>query len=322
MSSPSRPPAARAGLPAMTVHACLREGGGGSPTAVVDEASSSLSGHLLTDDERRAVPALAGTSHAAFLSQDGERAAGSGDDRPVVTVRFFTAEGELPACGHGTVAALAFLAQRAGGREYQAALCVAGRVVEGRAVCGASSIEAAFEAGPVGLREPTSGELALLLPALGLRTAVASGACIATLGRPRLLLPLPTRSALAVLSPDLDRLAAACDRLGLLGAFVHAPISPSGRVAARMFAPSIGVPEDIANVNSSACLAAHLLGRQGTTGITVYMGDALGRPSTVTAAARRTSSGPMVEVRGTARIGHVLRLPERLVPPGGRTVRP
>nr|WP_275405845.1 MULTISPECIES: PhzF family phenazine biosynthesis protein [unclassified Streptomyces] len=110
----------------MTVHACLREGGGGSPTAVVDEASSSPSGHLLTDDERRAVPALAGTSHAAFLSQDGERAAGSGDDRPVVTVRFFTAEGELPACGHGTVAALAFLAQRAGGREYQAALRVAG----------------------------------------------------------------------------------------------------------------------------------------------------------------------------------------------------
>lgn len=321
MSSTSRPPAARTGLPVTIVHACLREGGGGSPTAVLDEASSP-SGRLLTDDERRAVPALVGTSHAVFLSQDGEPAPGSGHDRPVVTVRFFTAEGELPACGHGTVAALAFLAQRAGGREYRAGLRVGGRVVEGRAVCGASFVEAAFEAGPVGLREPTADELALLLTTLGLRTAVTSGACIATLGRPRLLLPVSTPTALAALTPDLDRLAAACDRLGLLGAFVHAPMSSSGRVAARMFAPSIGVPEDIANANSSACLAAHLFGRQETTRISVDMGDALGCPSTVTAGARHTSQGPMVDVSGTARIGHELRLPGLLAPPGGRTVRP
>ncbi|MFI9103727.1 PhzF family phenazine biosynthesis protein [Streptomyces fildesensis] len=322
MSNPSRPPAARTGLPVTIVHACLREGGGGSPTAVLDEASSSLSGGLLTDDERRAVPALVGTSHAVFLSQDGEPAPGSGHDRPVVTVRFFTAEGELPACGHGTVAALVFLARRADRGAYRVGLRVAGRVLEGRAVCGASFVEAAFEAGPVGLREPTAGELALLLPALGLRTAVTSGACIATVGRPRLLLPVPTRSALAALTPDLDRLAAACDRLGLLGAFVHAPMSPSGRVAARMFAPSIGVPEDIANANSSACLAAHLLGRQETTRISVDMGDALGCPSTVTAGARHTSQGPMVDVSGAARIGHELRLPGLSAPPGGRTVRP
>ncbi|MCM2416836.1 PhzF family phenazine biosynthesis protein [Streptomyces sp. RKAG293] len=318
MSRPSRRPAVRTGLPVTIVHACLREGGGGSPTAVLDEASSSLSGRLLTDDERRAAPALAGTSHAVFLSRDGEPAAGVGHDRLVVAARFFTADGELPACGHGTVAALAFLAQRAGGGEHRAGLRVAGRVVEGRVVCGASSVEAAFEAGPVGLREPTAGELALLLPALGLGTAVAAEACIATLGRPRLLLPVPTRSALAALAPDLDRLAAACDHLGLLGAFVHAPMSPSGRVVARMFAPSIGVPEDIANANSSACLAAHLLGRQGATGISVDMGDALGRPSTVTADTRHTSSGVVVDVRGAARIGHELRLPGRLAPPGGR----
>nr|WP_256725754.1 PhzF family phenazine biosynthesis protein [Streptomyces sp. IMTB 2501] len=32
-------------------------------------------------------------------------------------LRFLTSEGELPACGHGTIAALAFLANRAEGRE-------------------------------------------------------------------------------------------------------------------------------------------------------------------------------------------------------------
>jgi Phenazine biosynthesis-like protein len=53
-----------------------------------------------------------------------------------------------------------------------------------------------------------------------------------------------------------------------------------------MFAPSIGVAEDIANANSTACLAAHLA-RRGITSISVDMGDALGSPSTITASARR-----------------------------------
>ncbi|WP_327318393.1 PhzF family phenazine biosynthesis protein [Streptomyces sp. NBC_01235] len=310
MSRPSRPSAGRRDLPITIVHACLREGGGGSPTAVVDEASSPLADNLLADDERRGVPALAGTSHAVFLSADHDRVDRSGNDRPVVLARFFTAEGELPACGHGTVAALAFLAEHAGGEEYRVDLRVSGRVIEGRTVREASSsVEVVFEAGPVGLRETSAGELAVLLPALGLPAEAASGACIATLGRPRLLVPVTTRSALSALAPAPDRLAAACDRLGLLGCFVHSPMSASGRAAARMFAPSIGVPEDIANANSSACLAAHLLARQGTTEIAVDMGEALGCPSTITAGARHTSSGVVVDVTGTARTGQVLDRP-------------
>ncbi|MFD9902765.1 PhzF family phenazine biosynthesis protein [Streptomyces sp. NPDC059063] len=262
----------------------------------------------MTDDERRRVPGLAGTSHAVFLSRDLDSRA----ERPVVSVRFFTAEGELPACGHGTVAALAFLAAHADGEEYRAALRVAGRVAEGRVRRGAlSSAEVTFGAGPVRLRAAATAELALLLPALGLPpTAVGSGARIATLGRPRLLVPVATPSALAAMAPDPGRLAAACDRLDLLGCFAHSPVSISGRVAARMFAPSIGVPEDIANANSSACLAVDLLARQGVTEVAVDMGDALGCPSTVTAGARPTTgAGLLADVTGAARIGHVLRLP-------------
>jgi predicted PhzF superfamily epimerase YddE/YHI9 len=66
-----------------------------------------------------------------------------------------------------------------------------------------------------------------------------------------------------------------------------------------MFAPSIGVPEDIANANSTACLAARLAGR-GFEEITVDMGDSLGVPATITAAARETSSGFEVRVGGAA----------------------
>jgi len=317
MSRTSRSTAGRGDLPVTIVHACLRgtSGGGGSPTAVLNEASSPCANGPLTDDERRGAAALAGTSHAVFLSDERDGEDGSGHNPPVFAVRFFTSEGELPACGHGTVAALAFLAEHAGGQEYRANLRVSGRVIEGRVLREASSsVRVAFTTGPVGLRELAVGELAVLLPALGLSTTATSGACVATLGRPRLLLSVTNRAALAALAPDPDHLAAACDQLGLLGCFVHSPMSVSGRVTARMFAPSIGVPEDIANANSSACLATHLLTRQGTTGITVDMGDALGCPSTITADTRHTSSGLLVDVTGAARIGEVLHLPRQLFP--------
>ncbi|MFF3415831.1 PhzF family phenazine biosynthesis protein [Streptomyces sp. NPDC002698] len=293
------------------VHACLREGRGGSPTAVVDEGLSVRASSLLTDDERRRVPALAGTSHAVFLSDDPAPADGRANVRPMAAARFFTTKGELPACGHGTVAALAFLAARAGREELRVDVRVSGRVVSGRVVRGASasSMDVTFGAGPISLREPTPNELALLLPALGLPATTASGACIATLGRPRLLVPVTTRSALTAPAPAPDRLAAVCARLDLLGCFVHSAGWDTGRVAARMFAPSIGVPEDIANVNSSACLAAHLLARHGTPRIDVDMGDASGRPATVTAGVRSGSPGALVDITGAARIGQVRRFP-------------
>lgn len=275
----------RLGLPVAIVRACLRDGQGGSPTAVMDEAP-------LSDDERRRVPGLMGTSHAVFvLARDGGR----------VSLRFFTSEGELPACGHGTVAALAFLAERTGGEEYQATLQAAGRVLAGRAVREKSRFNAAFDPGPVDLREPTATECDLVLPTLGVPDGTP--ARVASVGRERLLVPVPTRSALAALDPDLDRLRAACDRLGFLGCYVYSAPTPSGRLAARMFAPSIGVPEDIANANSTACLAACLAG-QGITDIAVDMGDSLGSPATITA-----RHGPAIHVGGAAEVtGHV-RLP-------------
>jgi len=59
-----------------------------------------------------------------------------------------------------------------------------------------------------------------------------------------------------------------------------------GQVVERSVAPSIGVPEDIANGNSTACLAAHLADH-GFSALDVDMGDSLGR--TPVGRARRTS---------------------------------
>jgi len=229
-----------------------------------------------------------GVSHVVFVSTE---------DGPPVTLRFFTAEGELPACGHGTVAALTYLAARTGTAEHRVDLSVSGRTFSGRAIQEGALTEATFAVGTVSLREPDPSELDLVLPSLGLPPA--AGARIATLGRSRLLLPISTPSRLSDLSPDQDRLRDACDRLNLLGCYVHTEPTGTGHVAARMFAPSIGVPEDIANANSTACLAAHL-SAQGIARVTADMGDSLGSPSTIIATAGH--------VGGTATISRVLAL--------------
>ncbi|GAA0272877.1 PhzF family isomerase [Streptomyces polychromogenes] len=282
---------------AVLVHACLRDGTGGSPTAVV------LDDDRLSDEERRRIPVEHGTSHAVFLRPERETETAHG--RPAFRIRFFTSGEELPACGHGTVAALALLANRAGEEgEYRALLRTSARTFEGLAVRkGAALVNAAFDPGPVDLRPASAEERSLVLSALGVAGADAGpDARVAGVGRERLLVPVRNRSVLAALDPNSGRLREVCDHLGFLGAYVYSPPSPTGELAARMFAPSIGVPEDIANANSTACLAAHLADR-GINRIAVDMGDAVGSPATITASVHPEPTGPRVLVGGTATIG-------------------
>src|SRR4029078_8992906 len=89
LRSPLSPMSGRTLLLVTIVNACLRDGRGGSPTAVLEET-------WMTDVERCQVPRLRGTSPAVFVSAD------DGDlSRPPASLRFFTAAGELPGCGHG-----------------------------------------------------------------------------------------------------------------------------------------------------------------------------------------------------------------------------
>src|SRR5262245_11632278 len=165
------------------VDACRRAGRGGSPTAVLDDLP-------LSDAERCAIPAAAGTSHVVFLSPAHDGSTG---------LRFFTATGELPACGHGTVAALAVLAQRAGRRHVTAVLRAGGRTFAGSAADHDDGWRAEFDPGPVKLRTATDAETAPVLAALGLGAAEC---VVGSVGRERMLVEIPDRSTLATITPD------------------------------------------------------------------------------------------------------------------------
>lgn len=279
------------------VDACLRNGTGGSPTAVVGN------GEGLDDVDLARIPAQMGTSHVAVVYPPGS----SGGSRPL---RFFTAEGELPGCGHGTVAAIAVLALQRAREGFLGRLCVAGRDLDATGSVapepeGGDVVEAWFDQGVVEHRRATGEERAAFLAALRLEPSALhqdDEVAVASPGRARLLIPVVDRTVLAGIRPDQQRLAAESRRHGQLGCFVYVPPSATEPAAARMFAPAIGVPEDVANANSSGCLAAHLLvtGRNPT--VAVAQGDALGRPSTVHATAVRSGRGIATTVGGKARV--------------------
>ena len=188
------------------VDACRRDAGGGSPTAVLAETD-------LSDQARCRVPSVMGCSHAVFAAVV---------DPGPVSLRFFTSAGELPACGHGTVAALAFLAMRANVRRYRAELRGSGRSFCGEAVRHEDVVSASFDPGVVAVRDASRAERELALETLGSdRNVDATGICAASLGRERLLVPIASPAALNALTPDLDRLRKGCDRLGPLGCFVY-----------------------------------------------------------------------------------------------------
>ena len=294
----------------LTVAACLRRDTGGSPTAVVacrPQFGYPRSGNgELRDADLARIPARIGTSHVAVIDTGGGAPA----------LRFFTATGELPSCGHGTVAAIAALAltprhpglplhpgfrgtMRMSGGDVYASGVVRSKPGE------PTLVDAWFDQGVVTRRAARASERDAFLAALGLTPSALHGdddLSVASPGRERVLVPVVDRAVLAGLCPDPAELAAASRRHGQLGCFVYVPPTGGEPAAARMFAPAIGVPEDVANANSTGCLAAHLLATGRGPAVAVEQGDALGRPSTVYASATRTRRGLATRVGGTARL--------------------
>jgi trans-2,3-dihydro-3-hydroxyanthranilate isomerase len=277
------------------VEACLRGGAGGSLTAVL------VDGTGLDDAELAAIAPRAGASHLAVLY----------GDRTLVgrqPVRFFTSEGELPACGHGTVAAITVLALWAPGARFDGGLRAGGRDFDatGDLESGAEGVvEAWFDQGVVQRRPVTAAEQLSFLAALGLEGGDLDPddeVVVTSPGRERLLIPVADPEVLAGLRPDQQRLAAVSRDFDQLGCFVYVPPTSAGRVVGRMFAPVIGVPEDVANANSAGCLAAHLLATGRNPVVAVDQGDTLGRPSTVRASATWNGDGIATRVGGTARL--------------------
>ncbi len=212
-----------------------------------------------------------------------------------VQIRIFTPRSELAFAGHPVL-----------GSAFVVASALGGDVVRLETLRGTTVVEVQRSGGEV-----IFGRFAC--PAPPWETYDAEQQLIAALGVQGSLLPveaysngplhvyvaLENEDSVAAVRPDFRALG---ELPGVLGANCFA--GKGTRWTTRMFAPSVGIPEDPATGSAAGPLAMHLarhgwieFGQQ----IEIHQGDQIGRPSVLFASARGTASSvDSVEVAGSA----------------------
>lgn len=221
-----------------------------------------------------------------------------------VPVRFFTPRCEVPACGHATLAAHFVRSRALGQAQGDAVQRSPGARWEVR---WESRDEGAFlvmTQGPVVFDQVLSdADVRATTSALGTsadRLMTNWPVQVVSTGHSKVLVPIQSPATLGDLTPDLRALASVSATVGVAGFFAFT-VAGDG-VAARMFAPSIGIPEDPVNGSGHGPLGAYLLARGGRAASMVAeggwssMGTHLGRPGRVWLRARPGET--FVEVGG------------------------
>ncbi|MFP5219855.1 MAG: PhzF family phenazine biosynthesis protein [Actinomycetes bacterium] len=261
---------------------------GGNPAGVVLNASGMAS------EEMAEVAASVGYSETAFL-------AGS-------SLRFFSPRGEVPFCGHATVATAVALASRSGSTDRFVFTTPAGDVPvtvvrrDGRFIASLTSV-------PTWSRDAHADERERALSALRLDgddLDPAHPVHVAFAGNRHLIVPLRSRSRLAALSYDTDALLAVMEDSGWTTVHVTWRETPSLWRARDPF-PTGGVVEDPATGAAAAAFGGYLraLGlAPPPTSITIVQGEDMGRRSVLTVDLdpeddRSVVSGAAVELHPT-----------------------
>lgn len=263
---------------------------GGNPAGVwLGEA-------LPSEAAMQALATAVGYSETAFLAP----LAGNGR-----TVRFFSPGGEVPFCGHASIASGALLAARSGEGTYGLHTRVGQVPVQahlngGLAVASLTSVEPRQEPLDVAVLEEvltclgwSQGDLDPALPPLR-----------AFAGAWHLVLAVHQAERLDPLAYPFERLRALMAAEDLLTLQLVHRASPD-RFIARNPAPTCGVVEDPATGSAAAALGGYLrsLGLvDAPARITVLQGEAMGRPSrlevTIPAAGGIVVAGTVVALQG------------------------
>ncbi len=262
---------------------------GGNPAGVL------IGGGLPEAAEMQRIAAAVGYSETVFAAPEGEG----------WRVRYFSPAGEVPFCGHATVALGAALAERFGDGVYPLALNDARITVEGRRQ--GERWSAALQSPPTRSR-PVAAELlaaALALFAYGPEELdPALPPAIVHAGADHLLLALRRREALAAMHYAMAAGAELMRAAGLLTILLVWAKGPRLFHSRNAFAVG-GVYEDPATGAATAALAGYLqtLGWPHGGAITVVQGEAMGCRSLLEAEIPPESGGS-IRVSGTVhRIG-------------------
>jgi PhzF family phenazine biosynthesis protein len=259
---------------------------GGNPAGVVLDATG------LDDADQQKIAADVGYSETAFVTReaDGYR------------VRYFSPLAEVAFCGHATIATAVALAERDGHGQLLFHT-VAGDIPVATTIGDDGLVRASLTSVPTSSREATPEEIADTLVAFGWSTADLSSQHVphvAFAGNHHLVLVLSSRSRLASLSYDFDRLATIMTRFGWTTVQLVWPESDTVWHSRNPF-PVGGVVEDPATGAAAAAFGGYLLatGRVSEpVRLTLRQGEDMGRPSLLTV--DLDPADPRVTVSGTA----------------------
>jgi trans-2,3-dihydro-3-hydroxyanthranilate isomerase len=280
----------------VNVHAFSKNGRGGSPTCVVLDADG------LSEAAMQAIATETEASHTAFVVEPKA-------PKDPVHVRFFTRHGQIKNCGHGTIAAH-YARVMAGGAHPASVLQ---QTQEGLQHIDFPQVEDQVEVflqlNEIQFREVNADAVTALIQALRIsrdQLEVADPVGLASPGAYRFLVAVKTVEDLEGIAPDFDLLKEVNSMHASMGAFVYAMHPENRNVYARMFAPNIGVDEDIINGNSSGCLAAYILRltREDNIHLNVYQGKRFGMDGLVKAWAYIEEGHVITKIGGTAYINH------------------
>lgn len=269
---------------------------GGSPTGVVLQADG------LNSTQMQRIAHTLNYSHTAFLTELG---------LDVVNIRFFTPQQELQNCGHATIAAHVARAYQMATSTWVKQKTIAGvQEVEIRREDGA--VQVYFKQNEVQFTDIEPDVISGLRSFLKIPPAALDDRypiILASPGANRFLVTLNSQVVLEQMRPAFSALKHFCELHESIGCFVVALTSPT-EATARMFAPSIGIDEDIINGNSSGCLGAYLLKLYNIQELTlpVHQGHAFNRPGTVIVKAKQVAGKIETWIGGTATIATSLLL--------------
>ncbi|UPM42074.1 PhzF family phenazine biosynthesis protein [Halocatena salina] len=201
-------------------------------------------------------------------------------------VRIFTPTEEIPFAGHPTLGTAAVLRERTaedGDRDAEIALDLPVGTIPVRSEHDGEREtlwmrQQQPEFGEQLDREPVAAALSLSTNELSADQPVQ----IVSTGLPTIVVPLTDRSALEAATIDRSAYDALVESRDAKNVFIFCdePRNDDNDLAARMFAPYHGVPEDPATGSANGCLAGYLV-EQGTDDVAlrVEQGYEMGRPS-------------------------------------------
>jgi PhzF family phenazine biosynthesis protein len=262
---------------ALLVDAFAEEPMTGNPAGIVPDAEG------LTDDQMQSIATELGASETAFVLPATESEA----DR---RLRFFSPDQEVDLCGHATVAAHAYLFERALIDADQHTMATAAGVFE---VETKENGMVWMEQGEADIRTVDLDERRVA-DALGLDVATLRdvGAdlplSVGDTGFPWLLVPVNYFEHLSSVEPDVTAIEELCEAVDAKGIypFTFDTISGQATLHGRAFAPLAGIAEDpVTGTAAGACGA--FIRRHGAIDSTVEQvvveqGHFLDRPGTVT----------------------------------------